>query len=71
MIYGYEELQRLRDVQFCRSSDVDGVPTRTYMEKDYLDMLNYIFMMQVEVHNVALMLNLFEGFPEVSLCVHI
>ena len=64
MIYGYEELQRLRDVQFCRSTDFGGVSTRTFTEREYFDMLNYIYMMQIEVHNVAEMLNLFEGFNE-------
>ncbi|KAI6208386.1 Nuclear hormone receptor family member nhr-28 [Aphelenchoides besseyi] len=34
MLLGYEELQRLRDLQFARSSDIAGVSTRTFIEKD-------------------------------------
>jgi hypothetical protein len=34
MMYGYEELQRLRDIQFCRATDVAGVSTRTFVEKE-------------------------------------
>lgn len=50
---GYEELQRLRDIQFCRATDVAGVSTRTFVEKEYLDMQNYPVMMYAEVANVA------------------
>ncbi|KAI6174881.1 hypothetical protein M3Y97_00970600 [Aphelenchoides bicaudatus] len=66
MLYGYEELQRLRDVQFCRATDLGGVSTRTFVEKEFLDMANYVNMMYAEVANVAEMLNLFHGFNDLS-----
>ncbi|KAI6203648.1 hypothetical protein M3Y94_00581100 [Aphelenchoides besseyi] len=64
MLLGYEELQRLRDLQFARSSDIAGVSTRTFVEKDYLDMSLYVHMMYMEVSHVAEMLNLFHGFTD-------
>lgn len=64
MLYGYEELQRLRDIQFSRATDVAGVSTRTFVEKNFLDMANYPPMMYAEVANVAEMLNLFHGFND-------
>jgi hypothetical protein len=64
MLIGYEGLQRRRDVHFARSSEVGGHHTRTFVEKEVLDLLVYADTNRTELPFIAEMLCTFHGYRE-------
>ncbi|CAD5211248.1 unnamed protein product [Bursaphelenchus okinawaensis] len=64
MMYAYENLQRVRDITFRRSNDMDGCPFRVYTVTDKLDMGNYYQMTQIELRHIAELLNMFDGYKQ-------